>query len=205
MAEQQQAAQQQPEECWFSGVEKINQRLLASFYCSRKMTSLVVEMDAMIPSPKKRFTQKLTLCFEVPGSTYLLLKGHFFFLIIGSSSVSCVRNYCHFKIHREVCLLFRFLPGISMGIFPGSFPVWKSTGRWRSYIASTHPECGQTLCRDLCKEFPTRAQSRGRCGWWVVGGWWVVVETPLEGNPISLTTHQMDSGQPQFRFFFGNG
>ena len=35
-------------------------------------------------------------------------------------------------------------------------------GRWRSYPASTHPECGQTLCRDLCKEFPTRTQSRGR-------------------------------------------
>ena len=45
----------------------------------KKMTSLVVEMDTMIPSPQKKFTQKLTLCFEVPGSTYLLEKGHVFF------------------------------------------------------------------------------------------------------------------------------
>lgn len=172
MAEQQQAAQQQPEECWFSGVEKINQRFLASFYCSRKMASLVVEMDTMIPSPQTNSPRNQHFALKSPDLPFE--KRPFFFphYWVIAQFLGSLDDSSHFgKFHREVSETFG-ATGISMGIFPGSFRFEKSTGRWRSYIASTHPECGQTLCRDLCKEFPTRAQSRGRVGWWVVGGWW---------------------------------
>ena len=84
MAEQQQAAQQQPEECWFSGVEKINQRFLASFYCSRKMASLVVGNGYHDTISQKEFTQ-LTNTLLWSRRTYLLKTGHFFFSFWGQA------------------------------------------------------------------------------------------------------------------------
>ena len=147
--------------------------------------------------PQKKFTQQTNTLLWSPR-TYLLEKAIFFSHFGWAQFLGCL-DCCH----------FRYPPGGQRSFgsfqeFPWKFPdlpVW-TTGRWRSYIASTHPECGQTLCRDLCKEFPTRAQSRGRCGWWVVGGWWVVVETPLEGNPISLTTQSDGQWTAQFRFLW---
>ena len=139
----------------------------------KKMTSLVVEMDAHDTiSQKKNHAETNTLLSS--RRTYLLKTGHFFFSFWGQAQfLGNSRTAVHLE-NPPGGLRFRFG---SFQEFPWEFPGSSgsvSTGRWRSYIASTHPECGQTLCRDLCKEFPTRAQSRGRSG----GGWWVV-ETPL--------------------------
>ena len=117
MAEQQQAAQQQQEECWFSGVEKIDQRLLASFYCSRKMASLVVGNGCHDTISPKKFTQKLTLCFEVPGLTFWK-KPCFFSSLLGPSSVSWALDCCYFKIHQEVCCCFGSFQEFPWKFFP---------------------------------------------------------------------------------------
>ena len=141
----------------------------------KKMASLVVEMDTMIPSPQKKIhAETNTLHLKSPGPLTFWKKAIFFFSFwVQLSFLWNSRTAVIWKIHREVSLLFR----VPSRNFHGNFPVPSRFERQDDggptllqRILNVGKRCVGIFARSSPPEPNPEVVVGG--GWWVGGEWW---------------------------------